>query len=74
MNKIQEMYSDFKYRIRYKLKMLLCNLNFHNWTYFNDGKSRICGHCNRTEDYNTYLKKFAKVKQLDWEKRNEILY
>lgn len=74
MNKIQRMFSDFKYRVKSKLKSLLCSLSFHDWIYFNDGKSRVCGRCNRTEDYNTYLDTFAKVKQLDWEKRNEILY
>lgn len=74
MKTIKEMYSDFKYRTKCKLKTLLCSLDFHDWTYFNDGKSRICKNCDRTEEFNAYTYKYSKVKQLDWERRNEILY
>lgn len=74
MKRIKEMYYSFKWDIKYKLKKLLCGLNFHNWIYFNDGKSRICKNCDRTEEFNTYTVKYSKVKPLDFEERNEILY
>lgn len=74
MKTFKEMYYSFKWDIKYKLKNLLCGLNFHNWIYFNEGKSRICEHCNRTENFNTYTNKYSKVKQLDFDERNKILY
>lgn len=74
MKKIKEMYYSFKWDIKYKLKNLLCGLGIHEWRYFDMCENRICERCNRTEEFNTYTNKYSKVKQLDFEKRNEILY